>query len=623
MKLKLVGLNYLKFLRRKLKIKAIIYTLLFLLIVIIYCNKPNKKSMNIFDLKFMEYNDTKIEFAITKNNRYLLNSNVAQYSSYLILEKNDKKEMSYRIETLTISSTKSLHFVNSKYDKIDNFVCILKYLKNNNQDEIIELPVSKSSHLQQNSTQKLIFNFDLYNFRSYFDDEKSFDLTKIVVAVIINKDFNKTLSIDAFLNATKSYGLLEKNIQLPYDSIIFQQPTIIETQEPRIPAVGLCVHETWAITSPSVVIDWIKLHLSFGIREIRFYDSMKFQKLITTVKQQFGDKNEKLTVMLYEKYNIFENYLDNVLYHFSNKNIPTKLKIILFKHHQNIFSRDFHRVGEHITLNDCFTVFRQKYEFISHYDLDEMLLPRAYNNYEFSNNKTVFTCAETRSICSIKPLQISSISTNYIYDYVKSLIKNERRGRNIDKLSSIDFRRTITFKPKEEVEIKLIDDLKNIIYNSVKDTKMFPTEIFLKPNESKAIGQIFTINENDLDYIKHIISTYENFLSCANDEYLSNITSLSKNFVRYMFYHQNHFNYKSKKIHYYKNVFSVFTHWAVDFDNETWDISPSPYSGHFIHHFRESHEKMSKNSTQSIRNFGIDFEYTFSLLKNFTHFCLN
>jgi hypothetical protein len=52
---------------------------------------------------------------------------------------------------------------------------------------------------------------------------------------------------------------------------------------------------------------------------------------------------------------------------------------------------------------------------------------------------------------------------------------------------------------------------------------MFPTEIFLKPNESKIMGQIFTINENDIDYIKHIISTYEKFLSCANDEFLSNI----------------------------------------------------------------------------------------------------
>ena len=110
-------------------------------------------------------------------------------------------------------------------------------------------------------------------------------------------------------------------------------------------------------------------------------------------------------------------------------------------------------------------------------------------------------------------------------------------------------------------------------------------------------------------------------MSCANDQYLRNIKNFNNSFIRYLFYHQKEKDYKGKKVYYYKNVYSVFTHFPVDYENDTWNVEPSPYSGHLVHHFRDEFQIKYKNFTESIRNIGFDFEYTFFILKNFTNIC--
>jgi hypothetical protein len=465
----------------------------------------------------------------------------------------------------------------------------------------------------------------LNKFQTYLEGPEVFDVKKIVVAVIIKKDFNKTISMNEFIGSFESNEKLPKHLQLPYDSILFQQPTMINAQEPRIPAVGLCIHHTWTISSDSVIIDWIKLQLSFGIAEIRLYDGTKFKNLTKIVTEKFGKENSRLTVLPYDKFEILENYAESLFNGVLTKTIPIKLKIILLKRQQDIFSRGLITSADHITLNDCFTNFRLKYEFIAHYDLDELLLPRVFDNNQFFENKQVYTCSESSSeVCSTNPFKISSIGNNHMYEYIKSLIEKESNGRNIDKLASINFRRTLTFKPKEEIEVKLINDLGNIIDNSLKNSIKFPAEVFVQTDHLKKYGQKFIIQKEDIDYIKFFYKTYKRFFSCVDDKYLSSIKSnFSSSFVRYLFYHQKEKEYKPKKVHYYKNVYSVFTHWAVDFENDTWDLMPSPDSGHLVHHFRDKLEIKHKNFTEPIRIIGFDFEYTFLMLKNFTNFCFN
>ena len=231
--------------------------------------------------------------------------------------------------------------------------------------------------------------------------------------------------------------------------------------------------------------------------------------------------------------------------------------------------------------------FRLKYEFIAHYDLDELLLPRVFDNNQFYESKKAYTCSKSNSaVCSTNPFKISTIGNNHMYDYIKSLIENESNVRNIDKLASITFRRRLTFKPKKEIETKLINDLKDIIHNSQTNTIKFPTEVFVQTNHIKKYGQKFIIDKEDINHIKFLYKTYKLFFSCVNDQYLRGIDSnLNSSFVRYLFYHQKEKDYKPKKVHYYKNVNSVFTHWAVDFENDTWELIPSPDSGHLVHHY--------------------------------------
>jgi hypothetical protein len=125
-----------------------------------------------------------------------------------------------------------------------------------------------------------------------------------------------------------------------------------------------------------------------------------------------------------------------------------------------------------------------------------------------------------------------------MYEYIKSLIENESNGRNIDKLAAINFRRTLTFKPKREIEIKLINDLKSFDDNSHTNSIKFPSEVFVQTNNLKTYGHKFIIEKEDIDYIRFIYKTYQRFFSCVNDKYLSSINSFNTSFVRYMYYHQ-------------------------------------------------------------------------------------
>jgi hypothetical protein len=363
----------------------------------------------------------------------------------------------------------------------------------------------------------------------------------------------------------------------------------MHTNHVYVPAVGLCVHNTWTFSSDSIIIDWIKLQLSFGIAEIRFYDATKFKNLTKIVLENFAKENSRLTILPFDKFNILENYIESLFNGVLTKTFPTKLKIIMLNRQQDIFSRVLKTSAGHITLNDCFTNLRLKYEFIAHYDLDELLLPRVFDNNQFFENKKAYTCSKSDSaVCSTNPFKISSFGNNHMYEYIKSLIENESNGRNIEKLSSINFRRTLTFKPKKEIEIKLINDLKNIIDNSNKNSLNFPAEVFVQTNHLQKYGHKFIIKKEDTDYVKFLYNTYTRFLSFVDDQYLSNISkSFNSSFVRYLFYHQKENDYKPKKVHYYKNVYSVFTHWAVDFENDIWELMPSPYSGHLVHHYRD------------------------------------
>ena len=122
----------------------------------------------------------------------------------------------------------------------------------------------------------------------------SFNLERIVIAVIWKQDFNKSIDI----NSLKKEILHENKsiVSLPNSLIKFQIPTIIKTLNPRLPFVGLCVHYTYNM--PSYILNWIDYHITFGIHQLILYDATDNSILTRKISSYYG-KNDRVIVKPY------------------------------------------------------------------------------------------------------------------------------------------------------------------------------------------------------------------------------------------------------------------------------------------------------------------------------------
>jgi hypothetical protein len=53
----------------------------------------------------------------------------------------------------------------------------------------------------------------------------------------------------------------------------------------------------------------------------------------------------------------------------------------------------------------------------------------------------------------------------------------------------------------------------------IKNNSLFPIQVFLKETTTNN-GHFFIIEKNDTNYVKYLYETYNNFISCAKNEYL-------------------------------------------------------------------------------------------------------
>ena len=152
------------------------------------------------------------------------------------------------------------------------------------------------------------------------------------------------------------------------------------------------------------------------------------------------------------------------------KKYLTDLCIIHFNSKYKYNNRGYH---EQLTVNDCFTVFKQKYELINHFDLDEMIFPR--NNYQdFYGKNENYMCNNGSKICSYKVFTNSSNHEkpnekegNYFYSYVMSLINNkmESDGLKLSEMKSIYFRDSPYLIPNND-EQTLINEMGSFLKES-------------------------------------------------------------------------------------------------------------------------------------------------------------
>ena len=429
------------------------------------------------------------------NREFLINNNLAQYSSYLIVDQDELTQKKiYRIEAI-------VHF-NYKYIKDfggkENFTCVLKLLAHDTRQEdiVIELEATDSPKFYWNENKKLIYNFDSDLLKKNSTDEINLILKSIVVAIIWKYDFSKNLDVNnvSILNDASSV--------LPYNLIKYQIPSIIESSIPRMKTVGFCLHYIYSI--PSNLKHWTELHLSLGIAEIMMYDGIN-SNLSKYIKTVFGD-DERIKVYSFDtEWNDLCN--ETILFRqFKDMNITNQVKEYLRRSCNQMYYSEYHQRThwrfqfEQLSSNDCFTVLKEKYEFIGYYDLDEFVFPRTIENVKDfnSNNTSYYSCSSFDTICSHNPFQIinKQKEENNFYIYLQSLIEKNKRDRDVKKLGSISFAHAIYLIPDHH-EKKLIYDLGSVIEKielNNSNLSAFPFKIFLSSPPFKA-GHTFLIEK--------------------------------------------------------------------------------------------------------------------------------
>lgn len=560
-------------------------------------NNPKITQNNVID------NST----SYSSNYAYLINNNVAQYSSYIIID-NNKENRIYRIEALIK--------INYKYIRDDgekeNFSCLIKF-----PHRVIQLDLAiDSPQLTTNSVKKLIYQFNLDH------EYKENYLNDALIAIIWKSDFDKNLTMTRFLSNLKAKNL--KQLVLPYSLIKFQKPSLIHTAEPRLPGVSYCVHYTYAV--PPQIFDWFDRHLSFGASKIIIYDAIENQTLTKILKDRYND-DERISVLPYQidlnsicdQRVIFEQYTE--------LSCPPEAIKYLIKFCEEFFQKEFlkkiiHRNRhEPLTVNDCFTILKEKYEFIAHYDIDEFIYPRSLDSVKYIEgiNSSV-SCESKSSICSSRPFinnyesnEVDFKSNISIYNYVLYLINTHKEGRNIENLGSIRFQHGLLIIPNEK-QLKLMNDLRDLINKIDNGTAAFPLELQYE-------NHVFLVQKQNSDYIKYLSMSYTKIIDCINSEYLQHINNIDKSLLRYTYYITEGSERMGKSIHYYKNVKSIWIHGLKSAADNLWNFSPLPYNVHFLSHYR-GNPKFGKNKFfGTILKLNIDFEYLLFMLKNFTNFC--
>ena len=449
-----------------------------------------------------------VKWQYYQNREYLINNNLAQYSSYIIVDKNEMNKIAYRIEALI-----ELKYFNQS-DKKEDYKCVVK-----TKDGIIfEMEAYDSVNLYwKNYHRKLYFNLT-------FESE----LNELVVAIILKKDFDKALDISSFLDKLDNFDANQK-VALPYSLIKFQIPTIIRALHPRSQSVSLCVPYVYG-TVPPALYTWIRFHLTYGVGEIMIYDGTETKKLTRYLNKYFKN-DERVKVISYPHFkyskrfylcdesNLFKQYTDSSC---PNK-IKTYLKLSCISFVDQIYlNKEFIHLDLHIKntnpkykkirnqikkipINDCFIVSSLKHEFIGVYDFDEFVHPR--NIEILSETNSLKWDKESICLASAFSNRYKSTDGNYLYNYLINLINIHRNDNDLNKFGSFRFLHAATFTRKDEE--KLIEDINEAI-SKISSQSVLPYKLLANKY------QMFLIeNEEDVNYMKYLNKTYKTFIQNA------------------------------------------------------------------------------------------------------------
>jgi hypothetical protein len=447
------------------------------------------------------------------NNNWMYNVNLMQFSSYIII-KDDKNR-----------NLEGMVYVNA--DPRDSDLRCLIY--SNGMDKPIVLKVKTMYKLAVFYVRKIICEFE---------DIPGFSLNELVTAIVFENDFNYDLSQPS---------------RFTKDIINYQIPQIIEVQEPRIKDVGICLQFVSRVYPG--IYNWVKLHQDFKAAELVMYDGSHDKSLRKLLSKSF----QKPFTDIYD-YNTAENDICNnkIILSYKTKftSIFTDYRRKCSATYQSTLARSYDGNHNHLSANDCYIKLNYKYEFVTLYDLDELIIPRYYDGSKIIETSANNVCTNRSHVCTIKPIFLS------MYDYFVKLI-NKSFHHDSSKLRSIQFSHAAYLIPTEMS--------KNVL-NQVKDFAQkfetnsynggFPAKVAISNHE-------MLIKEEDKNHVIKLNKFYDAYL-CYYENYLKKIENFDGNMLRYLYFMTGPGKRLAKSIHYTKNVFSLFTHDAIHFEKDSF-----------------------------------------------------
>ena len=186
----------------KLKKSFLIAIGTIIILIIFDFHLLNETSRNGREL--LKKSNVKGESKIYENYKFILNNNVLQYSSYIVVDQNKN-------EILSVESLIQVNFHRINTNEISTYSCIVKFDATN----VIHLNYANERNLGLTENRKITCSF-----KTAINKE---NLDKFLVAIIRDGDFG---------------DLHEETSKLPYFMLKFQKPSIVYVFNPRLPAIG-------------------------------------------------------------------------------------------------------------------------------------------------------------------------------------------------------------------------------------------------------------------------------------------------------------------------------------------------------------------------------------------------
>jgi hypothetical protein len=446
---------------------------------------------------------------LKENNKWVINNKIVQYSSYLIKLDNNK----FHIEALIIHSTSTPINKNMK--------CLIRYYQNG----FLITPITNTVHITTSSDYGIIYQTKI------ICDLPNDNLKNINIAVIDSNDFERI------------------------DQVIFQTPTFIDATLPKLQQVAHCGHMVRGINRESFYT-WIKLQRMIGINRMKFYSIDK-----STPIDQFDTNIEIID---------YDVDFSKVCGDCPSRNSACELIYDMY------FKRIHHpqtlRLHEKLQANDCYLSLKYNYEFITNYDLDEIIYPRGPSKPSAQLDCDKINCNESNNMS--------------IYNYAVGLFENRQ------KITSLTFENVHFFKLNRFFHTFFSSiDITNI---PADDTQRFIPLLIDDTNKQLEYLK-FIYQPEDLDSLSMLLKQY-NSTKCLITEDKSN------QFDRLM--------YAKLDI---KTGGSILSTKYI----EQLKSATLPIENGFIGHFRDEPFSYFQSSTLHVSSIGFDLDYYLFFLKNF------